>query len=729
MNVIWSAITVAGLAYALFTVGRSILHRQLNVDVVAVLALAGSLAIGEPLAGAIIAAMLATGVFLESRAGARAKRDLSRLVARTPTTARRLRGDVVETVPLEEVSAGDRVLVGPGEIVPVDGRLLAGATFDESALTGEPLPVERAAGDAVRSGVANAAGAAEIVATGNAESSTYAAIVRLVEQAQASSAPFVRFADRLAMVFVPLTLLAAGGAWLFGGSATRAVAVLVVATPCPLLLAAPIAIMSGLSRAARRGVIIKGGASLERLANGRTALLDKTGTVTAGRPQVSAIISAGGAMTNDVVLAYAGALEQVSPHVLADGIVVAARRRGLALALPTEVREMRGYGLEGRVDGHDIRVGKAGWILGSTSPQWARQAARRASIEDASTVYVAVDGRAAGAILLQDEIRPDAARMLRSLRESGVERIVLLTGDRADVADSVGRVIGVDEVRSECDPAQKLAAVTEESRRAATIMVGDGVNDAPALASAGVGVAIAARGASASSESADVVLAVDRLDALSDSIGIARRARRIGWRAAWVGMALSVVAMGFAAAGRLAPAYGALLQEFIDVLAMAMALVALLPARAGRQRLTESDRAVALAQREEHERVLSLVDQVRDVADGLTAEGDLRAVRDLLVHVDHELLPHEQADQDLLVPLLARQLGGLETVAPLSRAHAEIVEQVSRLHRLLDSVSSDAHPDAADVVELRRLLYGLYAVLRLHNAIEDDSESVLTRQG
>jgi heavy metal translocating P-type ATPase len=550
----WVAATVLGLSYSTVTLLAAIRRRQPSVDVIAWLALVGALLVGEAFAGAVIAVMLASGVLLEARAAARARRELSLLAARAPRTARRHTPQGVVEIPVGEVACGDRLLVGSGEIVPVDGRLLGPATLDESALTGEPLPVERRLGEDVRSGVVNAGPPLDMLATALAEESTYAGVVRLVAQAQATSAPFVRTADRFAVAFVPLTLILAAAAWAVTGQAVRAVAVLVVATPCPLLLAAPIAIMSGLSRAARAGVVIKGGSALERLAAGRVLLFDKTGTLTRGRPVLTDVITADSRIDADDLLRLAASLDQASAHVLAGAIVTAARDRDLPLQPPEQVHEHHGHGVEGRVDGRRIRLGKASWIVAGPAPPWVRHARRRACLDGSLTVFASVDDVPAGVFLLEDPIRPDAPRMIRALRRAGITRVVLVTGDRADTAETVGRIVAVDTVHAERDPADKLAIIRTEQAAAPTIMAGDGINDAPALAAAGVGVALAARGATASAEAADVVLTVDRIDALADAIFIARRARRIAWRAVTAGMGLSLAAMlAAAAAGQLPP--------------------------------------------------------------------------------------------------------------------------------------------------------------------------------
>ena len=725
----WVAGTVLGLVFSIAWTAGAIRRRQLSVDIIALLALAGALVVNEPFAGAMITVMLATGQLLEARAAARARRELSLLVERAPRTARRrVEGGVVE-VPVDEVAKGDQILVGTGEVVPVDGRLVSSGILDEAALTGEAMPVERPAGDTVRSGVVNAGPPIDLMATAVAAESTYAGVVRLVEQAQASSAPFVRAADRFAIVFVPLTLALAAAAWALGGDPVRAVAVLVVATPCPLLLAAPIAIMSGLSRAAHIGVIVKGGGALERLAAGTVMLFDKTGTLTLGQPALSDVVTASDRFQADEVLRLAASLDQVSPHVLASSIVTAATSRGLSLEMPDDVQEEHGYGLLGQVGGHEVRVGKASWIVGDTQPAWVRQVHRRADLDGSLMVFVAVDGEPAGAFLLQDPIRPDAPRMVRALREAGISRVVLVTGDRADIADTVGRIVGVDSVLSDCDPADKLVAIESEAANAATIMVGDGVNDAPALAAAGVGVALAARGATASSEAADVVLTVDRLDALADAILIARRSKRIALQAVLVGMGLSLVAMVAAAAGLLPPAAGAILQEVIDILAIGIALRAVLPGKVHTIEMPLADIAIARQLKAEHDAVLGIVEQIRAVADTLSTQNcDLAPAHALYQRLAGELLHHERADQELLVPLVDRALGNSDTTAAMSRTHAEIEHQVGRLRRLLTDLDNDTvQPE--DVVELRRLLYGLYAVLRLHNAQEEESAFSLVPTG
>jgi heavy metal translocating P-type ATPase len=385
----------------------------------------------------------------------------------------------------------------------VDGALAADvAVLDESALTGEALPVQRSRGDTLRSGTVNAAGPFDLRATTSAADSTYAGIVRLVSEAESAQAPFVRLADRYALWFLPLSLAVAGVAGALGGAA-RAVAVLVVATPCPLILAAPVALVSGLSAAARRGIVVKNGGVLERLARCTTVLLDKTGTLTAGQPAVTAIVPAG-ALAPEEILRLAASLDQASGHVLATAVVRAAAERGCTLGQPADVTEQPGQGIAGTVTGRRVRLGRADWAGVSGTPPWVRAVRRRAWLDGALTVFVAVDGTPVGALLLEDRIRPDARQTIRALRRGGITRVVLATGDRAEAASAVGALTGVDEVLAELTPEAKLDAVRREQRHAAVIMTGDGINDAPALAQADVGVAMNT-GTSAAKEAGNMV--------------------------------------------------------------------------------------------------------------------------------------------------------------------------------------------------------------------------------
>jgi heavy metal translocating P-type ATPase len=721
-DLVWG-LSIAAVAVSLvIEIVRQLRARRPGVDVIAVLAMVGAVLLGEYLAGAIIALMLTTGRSLEDQADARARRELTALVAAAPRTASRRVGDTVEVIAVGEVAVGDLLLVRPGTAVPVDGVLTSErAVLDESTITGEARPVERERGDRVPSGALNAGGAVELRATATEAASTYRGLVRLVEQAQAERAPFVRLADRVALWFVPFTLVVAGVAWGLSGDPVRALAVLVVATPCPLILATPIAITSGMSRMARRGMIVKGGGALEALARAEIVLLDKTGTVTSGRPRVLDVETFDGAEPDEVVR-LAASLEQASAHVFAPSIVAHARDRGLTTSFPTQVTESPGMGIEGWVDGRRVRVGGADWVVEGEVPAAATAVRRRTDVEGSSAVYVAVDGRPTGAVLLVDTLRPEAVRTIRGLRRGGAREVVLVTGDRAEVAELVGSAVDVDHVLAERRPQDKVDAVVEAKARGVTVMVGDGVNDAPALAHADVGVAMGGQGATASSEAADVVVLVDRFDRVEEAFAVARRTRRIAWQSIQVGMGLAVVAMGFAAAGLLAPVAGALVQEVIDVVAILLALRALRVTHTARPRPELGELSTQL--RHEHRHLQSGIDQLRAVADGLDRMPTLQlhtAITEVAGFVRDELIPHELAEEHDVYPLLAATTDE-DPTGPLRHTHREIVRLGRLLNGAVDALDGPAGLD--ELAELRRLLYGLHAVITLHNAQEEEAYSL-----
>jgi heavy metal translocating P-type ATPase len=725
-DVAWGVTTGLGILPLAWETVDGLRRRQAGVDLIALLAMVGSLAIGEYLAGAVIALMLSSGQALEAYADRRAHRELSSLLERAPQDVSRYEDGELRRRPIDEVRPADRLFVKTGEVVPVDGVLMNEAVLDESALTGEARPVERSAGEQVRSGAVCAGAGFDLRAIATAAESTYAGIVRLVDEAQRQKAPFVRLADRYALVFIPVTLAIAGGAWIVTGDAVRALAVLVVATPCPLILAAPIAIVAGISRAARRGIIVKGGGALETLARGTVLLFDKTGTLTAGAPQI-ADVEVFDAIDADELLRLAASLDQVSPHVLATAIVGSARERGLELVFPSDVEEEHGAGIQGKVDGRLVALGKGGFVArGSSMPARARDVRRRTALEGSSSVFVSVDGDVVGAIVIDDPIRPDTPRVIRSLRRAGITRIVMVTGDHPDVAESVGIALGVDRVLSERDPSDKVAAVEAERAEGVTIMVGDGINDAPALAAADVGVAMGARGATASSEAADVVLVVDRLDRVADAMSIARRSRAIALQSVLVGMGLSFGAMLFGAVGLLVPVAGALVQEAIDVAVILNALRALRGERGG---MPAGGPAVRVGERfrEEHREFAPELLRIRTVADrlgGLSPEEtrlELGRVRAFLL----ERLPeHEEQEEAVVYPVVARLMGGEDPMGSMARAHLEISHHGRLFEQLLADLPQDG-PEAEDLVDLRRVLYGLHAILRLHFAQEEEAYSWL----
>ncbi len=718
---LWASAAALGLVAVVAATVSALLARRIGVDVLAALALGGAVAVGEYAASAVIALMVATGRLLESWASKRAEADLSRLLRHAPQVVHRYETDGrVSEPPLGSVGSGDLLLVKPGEIVPVDGRVESRvAVLDLSSLTGESVPATLARNELVESGAVNVGGPFDLRAIATAEQSTFAGIIRLVSQAVSERAPFVRMADRVAVGFIPFALALCGVAWGLSGSSARAVAVLVVATPCPLILAAPIALVAGLSRTARSGVIVKGGGVLERLATARVLVFDKTGTVTRGEPRVTQVTPAPGTDPDDM-LRLAASLEQTSPHVLASAVVRAATERGLALSWPADVEEVLGAGTSGVVDGHRVRAGRAEW-LSTAGDRFARRLRRRTELDASMSVFVEVDGRLGGALLLEDPVRPDASRSIRQLRSLGIGRIVMASGDRQAVAETVGAVLGVDEVLAERSPAEKVDSIRLERARGTTVMVGDGVNDAPALAVSDVGVALGARGASASSEAADVVVTVDRFDRIVETFRTAQRSRRIALESVSAGMAMSVLAMGVAAAGLLAALPGAVAQEGIDVIVILNALRALWPARrthavsTGEAALSQRLSAEHLALRPRLAEIRAVADELEDLPSAETSQR-LSELERFLVD---ELLPHERLEQEEFYPVVARLVGGLDPIGPMSRAHIEIAHLVSLFGRIVHEIGPDG-PDEEERRELRRVLYGLHAVLVLHFAQEDE---------
>lgn len=570
---IWFWATVPVLAALGIEIVGSLLKGNVGLDLVAALSMASALAFGEPLAANVVALMYAGGQLLESFAEGRASREMSALLARVPRYAMRYRDGGLEEVPIESIVPGDRLLVRSGETVAVDGRLLSEqAALDESALTGEALAAAHAAGEPVMSGSTNAGNAFDLEATRPAADSTYAQIVRLVEEAQSTKAPAVRIADRLAVWFLLVTLAIAGIAWGLSGDRLRALAVLVVATPCPLILALPVALISGISRAARQGILVKNGGALEALSRIRTAILDKTGTLTVGRAEVAAIRLADG-WREDEVLRLAASLDLASHHVVAEALVAEARRRNLPLSPPDSVVELPGTGLSGRVEGREVVLGGSHFV--SSRAAGDPYALRDETDRNAAAVAVAIDGVVAGVILLADPLRPESAGVLAGLRQAGISRIVLASGDRQDVVDGVAGQLPLDAALGDLAPDDKLALVARESASAPTLMVGDGVNDAPALAAATLGAAMGARGSAASSQTAAIVILVDKLDRLLFAVEIAGRTRRIAIESVAGGLLLSLAGMVAAAFGLLTPVAGAMLQEAIDVAVILNALRAL----------------------------------------------------------------------------------------------------------------------------------------------------------
>ena len=720
-DLLWTLATAPVIAGLAVSIVRDLLAGRFGVDAIALVSMSAAIALGQPLAGAVVALMYSGGNVLEEIAIARAEHDLRALVDRAPREAHRCVGDRIEEVPVADVAVGDRLLVRAGEVIPVDGVVSSSAAvIDESALTGEPIPVVKARGAAVLSGSLNSGETFELTVSAAAGESTYAGIVRLVTAAQTAKAPFVRLADRYALIFLPVTLVLALAAWLISGDLIRSLAVLVAATPCPLILAAPVAFIAGVAQAARRGILVKGGGPLEALARTHTVLFDKTGTLTVGGARLLSVEVAPGENADEVLMLGAS-LEQASHHVLAHAIVEAGTARGLELKIPEQVRESLGSGLSGVIEGRPVAAGSRDMIYGSARvEEWALRAIRRASWRSALIVFVAVEGRTIGALLLADELRADTPRAIRLLREAGVKRMVMVTGDRAATAQAIGAALDLDAVLADRVPSDKVDAVRSEQRLHPTVMVGDGINDAPALASADVGIALGARGASASSEAADVVILADRLDRVGEAIVIAQRARRIAVESIVAGMGLSMLAMLAATFGWLLPVPAAIVQEVIDVAVILNALRALTPAHghAGRS-------MTAAAGRELHRDHLALIgnlDRLRGIVDALddvAPENGAALIAEANMLVQEQVVAHERDDEGSVYPRLAGILRERHSLSAMSRAHREILH----LARLLARVVEDLPLEKVDrylIRDAQRIIEAIETLVRMHTAQEED---------
>ena len=580
-----SVYALAVAAYLAVGMVRRLLVGQWGIDILAVTAIVSTVLVGEFFASMIIVLMMAGGTALEDYAAGRAKKELTALLERVPQTARRERGgtpaagtdagSLYEDIAAAEVRVDDILLVRPGEVVPLDGAMLSeSGSFDESSLTGESLPVERVAGDPLMSGSLNGEAAVRMKVTALMEDSQYSRIVALVREASESKAPMVRLADRYAVPFTLLAYTLGAVGWIISGSPARFAEVLVVATPCPLLIAAPVAFLGGMSRAARAGIIVKYAGVLEQLSRIKTAAFDKTGTLTYGRPALIGIRAAGG-LAEDEVLRLAASAEQYSSHVLAASVMEAARNRGLVFESATEATEFATHGVHARFDGRDVVVGKPRFVAES-----APGVEETELVSGELAIYVGVGGDFAGALVMSDPIRKEARRTLAELKELGVTRTVMLTGDALATARHIADEAGLTDVRAECLPPDKVQAVRSQPLRP-VMMVGDGVNDAPVLASADVGIAMGARGSTAAGESADVVIILDDLSKVASAVRIGQRTVQVALQSIWIGIALSVALMVAAAAGYIPAVAGALSQELVDLATILNALRALSPGRNG----------------------------------------------------------------------------------------------------------------------------------------------------
>lgn len=577
VSAVWAAsIWLAGLvATGAPIVWRTVLetrHGRWATDVVAMLAIVAAVVLREPLAGLVIVLMRSGGEALEEHAAGRASAALRELEEAAPRIAHLIVDGDARDIEVGAIAVGNMLLVRPGEIVPCDGVVVEGDSLvDTSRLTGEPLPLSASPGIALLSGSINGNGVLTLRATARSEESQYAKIVELVRSAQASKAPLARLADRYAVWFTPATLAVCAATYLAFGNWTRVLAVLVVATPCPLILATPIAMIGGISRAARRQIIVRHGAALESLSRVDAAVFDKTGTLTIGKPAVSRVLAAGEFDDTDV-LRLAGAAEEGSSHLLARTLVEAARERVGELPAARRHLESPGRGLSAEVDGREVLVGARAFVLEHTRAD--QRALSRLEREDTGLrAYVAIDGELAGVVEYADRVRPGLHDVFKALDRLGVRRTMLLSGDHTPNVRAVAAEVGIREAKGDLLPEDKVAVVRQLSREGAhVLMVGDGTNDAPALSAADVGIALASHGGGISAEAADVVILADEIGRVAESIQIGRRTLMIARQSIWVGLGLSAVAMVVAAIGDLPPTVGALLQEGIDIVAIVNAL-------------------------------------------------------------------------------------------------------------------------------------------------------------
>ena len=557
--VVWGTLRAAG-------------RGRFATDVVATLSIVGAVLLGQPFAGLVIVLMQTGGEALERFAEGRASAAVRELEAAAPRVAHRIVGGHVDDVPVSVVEVGDELLVRPGDLVPCDGVVTEGESeIDTSSLTGEAEPVPAQSGTTIMSGTLNGFGALRMRTTARAAESQYERIVDLVRTAQASKAPLQRLADRYAVWFTPITLAVCGLAVLATHDWTRALAILVVATPCPLILATPVAIIGGINRAAKRHIIVRNGGALERLGTAHVAVFDKTGTLTIGKPRLQSVRAARG-FARDEVLRLAAAVEEHSSHLLGRVIVEGARAAGLTIPPATESLESPGQGVAADVEGHTVRVGARAFVL----PHCEHGVLDAAALEQSDSTlraYVEIDGCLAAVIEYADEVRHELPEVLAALRADGISRIVLLSGDHAPIARALAQRVGIEETYGDLLPSDKAGFIERLRAEGGTVlMVGDGINDAPALTAADVGIALAAHGGGITAEAADVIILVDSLTPVPEVIEIGARTIRIARQSIWVGLGLSGLAMVVAAFGGLPPAVGAALQEVIDVAVILNAL-------------------------------------------------------------------------------------------------------------------------------------------------------------
>jgi heavy metal translocating P-type ATPase len=566
----WVLGTASAIAALMLAAGMwdDFRNGQYGLDILALTAIVTSVLLHEYWAAILVVIMLTGGESLEDYAEHRARAELDALLIRAPQTAHVMRGSKVVDVKVTEVNAGDKLIVKPGELVPVDAQILDGkASFDESSLTGEALPQLKTINDTILSGSINLDGAVTVRALHSAKDSQYQQIIKLVRSAQHSQAPFVRLADRYSIPFTIAAFSIAIAVWVISGDSLRFLQVIIVATPCPLLLAAPIALISGMSRASKYGIIVKTGSALEQLADVQSIAFDKTGTLTQGQPVVSNVTTFGSFKRSDV-LSAAASLEQSSNHILARAILAEADAKKIAYTKAKHVSEAAGHGLTARLKNQTVLVGRHDFIIDNEVQM--PTAFKPASIKQTAS-YVAIDGKLAGIITFDDELRPETKQTLAELKRLGITDMLMLTGDHQAAAKTVASSLGISDFEWGVLPAGKLQAIERVHNRPMAF-VGDGVNDAPVLTAADVGIALGARGSTAASESADVVIMHDDLRYVARGIATARRSLTIAKQSILIGIGISVILMALFATGRFSPVLGAVLQEVVDVVVIFNAL-------------------------------------------------------------------------------------------------------------------------------------------------------------
>ncbi|MCT4486924.1 heavy metal translocating P-type ATPase [Levilactobacillus parabrevis] len=560
----WAQVLITGLGLLLAIIMliemvRTLRSGKFGVDLLAITAVLATLAVGEYWAALIVLLMLTGGDALEDFAASRANSELQELLNNSPQTAHRVVGERLSDVAVSLVAVGDRLLVKPGEVMPVDGTLATGpTTVNEASLTGEARPIEKQVGDTVMSGSINGEASVYLQADQTADNSQYQNIVRLVQQAEAQPAKFVRMADRYAVPFTLLAYVIAGLAWFFSGDPVRLAEVLVVASPCPLILAAPIALISGMSRASRNGIIVKTGTTLEKLAQVKTFAFDKTGTITQGRLVVDQVVPVT-ALPAEKLLQLAASTEQHSGHVLAQSLVAATTE---PLLPATAVNETTAQGVAAMVDGQKVRVGKSGFVTDEAVDK-----------SNQTAVYISIAGIYQGYVSFNDRVRPEARRTMAALRAAGANHLLMISGDRRPIAETIASEVGIDQVHADCLPADKIKVLAElPAEQRPVAMVGDGINDAPSLATADVGIAMGAHGATAASESADAVVLKDDLTRVSTARQIAHDTMRVAKQAVLIGIFICTGLMVIASFGVIPAIIGAVFQEVVDTVTILYAL-------------------------------------------------------------------------------------------------------------------------------------------------------------